>query len=82
MLQLKKIYFEHATMATPGSAEASAELQSPSLILYTRPRSSSFVDVTTNLSFLPKAPDMAPRALCRCQPVAAMIASIVAPSGA
>jgi hypothetical protein len=49
---------------------------------YTRPLPYSFAKVTTNPNFLPKKPNIAPLALRACQPVAAMITSIVAPSGA
>jgi hypothetical protein len=48
---------------------------------YTLPRASSFVETTTSPSFLPSAPDIAPRALCVCHPVAATISGIVTPSG-
>ena len=49
---------------------------------YTRPLPASFSDVTVRPSFLPNPPDIKPRALCDSQPVAAMMVSMVAPSGA
>ena len=49
---------------------------------YTRPRPSTFSEVTSSPSFFFSAPAIAPRTVCDCQPVAAMISSMVAPSGA
>lgn len=48
----------------------------------TRPLSASLAEVTISPSFLLSTPDMAPRALWACHPVAEMISSIVAPMGA
>src|SRR5690606_37920624 len=50
--------------------------------LYTRPRPSIFSEATSRPSFFLRAPAIAPRTVCGCQPVAATISAMVAPPGA
>ncbi len=60
----------------------SGSIRQAAKILYTRPRFSTFSEVTSSPSFFLSAPDIAPRTVCDCQPVAVMISAMVAPSGA